>query len=103
MIMAEVMNIADPMPKMYLTESKINDLFKCPSSRRPKNKKVINKQAHANSPTFHIRRFRYADITRIRDTHQKRFERITCNPIVSSTPYKNDVSIIITMNKLSVI
>jgi hypothetical protein len=96
-VMAEVINIADHMPKMYLTESKNGDFVRCPSSRIPKKKKVINKQAHANSPTFQIFRFLYADMTRKRDTHQKMFERMTCNPIVSSTPYKKGISIIRTI------
>ena len=65
-IMAEVINIADHMPKMYLTESKIGELVRCPSSRIPKKKKVINKKAHVNSPTFQICRFLYADMTRKR-------------------------------------
>jgi len=97
MTMAEVINIADHIPKMYLTESKIGDLVMCPSSRTPKKKKVINKKDHVNSPTFQICRFLYADMTRIRDAHQKMLERITCNPMVSSTPYKNGISIIITI------
>src|SRR5665811_1235503 len=76
-IMAEVINIADHVPKMYLTESKNGDLVRCPSSRTPKKKNVINKKDHTNSPTFHIFRCLYADMTRIRDTHQKMLERIT--------------------------
>jgi hypothetical protein len=96
-IMAEVINIADHMPKMYLTESKIGNLVRCPSSRTPKKKNVINKKDHVNSPTFHICRFLYADMTRKSDVHQKMLERITCNPMVSSTPYKKDISIIITI------
>ena len=96
--MAEVKNIADHMPKMYLTDSKNGDLVRCPSSRTPKNKNVINKKDHTNSPTFQICRFLYADMTRMRDTHQKMLERITCNPMVSSIPYKKEVSIIITFN-----
>jgi len=56
-IMAEVINIADHMPKMYLTESTIGDLIRCPSSRKPKKKNVINKKDHVISPTFQICRF----------------------------------------------
>jgi len=99
--MAEVINIADQIPKMYLKDSKIGNWVRCPSSRTPKKKNVINKKAQVISPTFQICRFLYADITRIRDTHQKRLERITCNPIVSSTPYKKGISIIITIIILS--
>ena len=96
-IMAEVRNIADHMPKMYLTESMIGDLVRCPSSRIPKNKNAINKKAHTNLPTFQICRYLYADMTRKSDTHQKMLERITCNPMVSSTPYKKGISIIRTI------
>jgi hypothetical protein len=95
--MAEVINIADHIPKMYLTQSKIGDLVRCPSSRKPKKKKVINKKAHTNSPTFQICRFLYADMTRKSDNHQKMLERITCNPMVSSTPYKKVISTIRTI------
>lgn len=94
-IMAEVINIADHMPKMYLIVSRTGDLFRCPSSRIPKKKNVINRKAHVNSPTFQICRFLNAEMTRIRDPHQKTLERITCTPIVSSTPYNNDISTII--------
>jgi hypothetical protein len=100
-IMAEVINIADHMPKMYLTESKTGDLLKCPSSRTPKKKKVINKKDQVNSPTFQIFRVLYADMTRKSDTHQKMLERIMCNPMVSSTPYKKGASIIRTIIILS--
>jgi hypothetical protein len=96
-IMAEVINIADHMPKMYLTDPMVGELVRCPSSRTPKKKNVIIKQSHTNSPTFQICRFLYADMTRIKDTHQKILERITCNPMVSSNPYEKDVSIIRTI------
>jgi|GEM_PF-4350894 len=96
-IMAKVINIADQMPKIYLTDPKVGELVRCPSSRKPKKKKVINKQAHTNPPTFQICRFLYADMTRKNETHQKILERITCNPTVSSTPYKKDISIIRTI------
>lgn len=56
-IMAKVIKIADHIPKIYLTESRIGDLVRCPSSRIPKKKKVINKKVHGNSPIFQICRF----------------------------------------------
>lgn len=76
-INADVMNIAEHMPKIYLIESNKDDLVKCPNSRIPKNKNVKNRYVHGISPTFQIRRFLYAVMTRINDAHQKRFERIT--------------------------
>jgi len=75
-INADVRNIAEPMPKKYLIESKKGDLEKCPNSRIPKNKNVRNRNVHGISPTFQIRRFLYAVMTRINDVHQKRFDRI---------------------------
>ncbi|NJD52465.1 MAG: hypothetical protein FIB07_06300 [Candidatus Methanoperedens sp.] len=56
-INADVRNIAELMPKIYLIESKTGDLVKCPNSRIPKNKKERNIYVHGISPTFQIRRF----------------------------------------------
>ncbi|MFZ3384673.1 MAG: hypothetical protein WA144_12175 [Candidatus Methanoperedens sp.] len=75
-INADVRNIADHMPKIYLIDSKKGVLVKCPISRSPKNKNVRNRNVHGVSPTFQIRRFLYAVKTRINDVHQKRFDRI---------------------------
>ena len=91
------MNIAEKIPKIYLIEPKNSEFVKCPNSRIPKKKNVRNRKVHGIAPTFHIRLFLYAVMTRINDVHQNRLERITCSPRVSSTPYKNGISIIITI------
>jgi len=42
-IKADVMKIAENMPKTYLIDPTTGDLSRCPNSRIPKNKNVINR------------------------------------------------------------
>ncbi len=99
---AEAIKIADHDPKTYRIELIRGDPLRCPSSRIAKQMNVKNRKVHGVLPTFHKRLYLYAITISITDNHQNKFDRITWSPILSSSPYRAKlimIMIIIVLDK----